>query len=366
MDNLLARLSRRICSALLKASVLVGSLLAMICLSLPAPAYAQTFQIDLYVSVQSTPGEPLMGGFYEGGSVAVPKDAIGPDGTVPFDSKFEGADGLRQALDKAFARANAKFKAAGVQFTIRKVIFVPSDHPKLSPHYIAESDEYRFDLDSEGRSTLLRDFADMTKETKDAFTMLIAPISLEQVDPRTNQPIVELGRGQNSGTVSIVNTGTALLDFDNGSIIIHELGHNLGITEHTDDPINEAMAERTVTDGRQPDPKLTPEQIAIIQREVKTGRYDAMRVDAPPKSAGTSATAPKSVTKTKAGVKGATKSQSTKTGVKKQTAKSKSKQQPASRDSTGELLQLGIGVGSGFIGGSRNRGDRQHQRGKQH
>jgi hypothetical protein len=177
---------------------------------------------------------------------------------------------------------------------------------------------------------------------------------------------VELGRGQNSGTVSIVNTGTALLDFDNGSIIIHELGHNLGITEHTDDPINEAMAERTVTQGRQPDPKLTPEQIAIIQREVKTGRYDAMRVDAPPKSAGTSATATKSVTKTKAGVKGATKSQSTKTGVKKQTAKSKSKQQPASRDSTGELLQLGIGVGSGFIGGSRNRGDRQHQRGKQH
>jgi hypothetical protein len=340
----------------------VCGLAATALLSAAGPAAAQTFQIDMYVSVQVTPGEPLMGGYYEGGSVAVPTDAIGADGMVPFDSKFDGADGYKEALEKALGRANDKFKDAGVQFKIRNIIFVPTDHPKLKPHYNAEANEYRFALNNAGQSQLLKDFAEITKETKDAFTMFVAPITVDEPNNRS----AELGRAQNFGTVSIVDVGTALRDFDNGSIIIHELAHNLGVTEHTDDPINKAVAEQTVTEGPRPNPKLTPEQIAIIRKEVESGRYDAMRAPESGAASKTSTAAPKGITSQTRGAR--KKKKAKRRSATSMTGKAKTgrtRQQQPSRDSTGNLIRFGVGVGSGLLG--RDGGRRgQHRNRQQH
>ncbi|MGH6771099.1 MAG: hypothetical protein ACRECO_18990 [Xanthobacteraceae bacterium] len=339
----------------IRTIAVVCGLAAVALLTNVSRAAAQTFQVDIYVSVQSVPGEPLMGGYYEGGSVAVPTDAIGADGMVPFDSKFDGADGYKEALEKALGRANDKFKDAGVQFRIRSIIFVPTDHPKLKPHYNAEANEYRFALNDAGQSQLLKDFAEITKDTKDAFTMFVAPIT---VDGTT-----ELGRAQDFGTVSIVDVGTALRDFDNGSILIHELAHNLGVTKHTDDPINEAVAEQTVTKGPRPNPKLTPEQIATIRKEVESGRHDAMRAPESGAASKTSTAAPKGKTSRTGVTKKKKAKRRSATGMTGRAKTHTKKQQPARRDSTGDLIRFGVGVGGGLLG--RDGGRRGHQRNRQ-
>jgi hypothetical protein len=322
----------------------------------------QTFQIDVYVPAIPVEGEtdftiqlPLVAGrdgVLRGSAARVPGSAFESSTIVPFDPSWpqDNAD-LKSVIDAAFAAANAKFKAAGVQFKVRTIYVVSARHPSLTPHYDAESETFSLNVTA-GRSRLLQSFTELTAANGNAFRMFLAPI-----DGGVS------GMSQTPGTVSVIDFSAAVTPNMNGFGLVHELAHNLGVTAeaHRSESRNHAMSERVpnLRGNQQVDPALEPEEIATIRENAGNRRYANTRLPssnesaegkkskAPAQRAATPETKKKSVRKKKVDAR--------------RPAASSSKQQGHSTGSSAAIIEFGLGVGSGFLG-HRRGGDRQrHQ-----
>jgi hypothetical protein len=319
----------------------------------------QTFQIDVYVPAIPVEGEtdftiqmPLVAGrdgVLRGSMARVPGSAFENGTIVPFDPAWpqDNAD-LKAVIDEAFADANAKFKAAGVQFKVRTIYVISARHPSLTPHYDAESETFRLDV-TDGRSRLLRSFTELTAADGSAFRMLLAPI-----DGGVS------GMAQTPGTVSVIDFSAAVTPNMNGFGLVHELAHNLGVPQsaHRSESRNHALSERVpnLRGNQQADPALEPNEVAIIRENAGNRRYANTRLPssgesaeekkskAPAQRAATPETKKKSVAKKK------------KVNTRRSTA-SPGKQQGHSTGSSAAIIEFGLGVGSGFLG--HRRGDRQ-------
>jgi hypothetical protein len=322
----------------------------------------QTFQIDVYVPAIPVEGEadftiqmPLVAGsdgVLRGSVARVPGTAFDSSTIIPFDPTWpqDNAD-LKSAIDAAFAAANAKFKAAGVQFKVRTIYVVSARHKTLTPPYDAESETFRLDVTT-GRSRLLQSFTELTAANGSAFRMFLAPI-----DGGVS------GMAQTPGTVSVIDFSAAVTPNMNGFGLVHELAHNLGVPQdaHRPERRNHALSERVpnLRGNQQADPALEPNEVAIIRENAGHRRYANTRLPTSSESAEdkkSKASPAQDATTPKAKKRSATRK---KVRARKPAATTSKQPGHHSTGSSAAIIEFGLDVGSGFIRQGRGHGDRQ-------
>jgi len=262
--------SRVISSAIL--AVILALCLGII--STSDAAADETFITDIYIAVPSVGGE-LDGEFVyqsyysESGFVLVPKKAFAKNDVIKLDDKFEGAKGLKAAIDKSITAANTEFGKAVVTFEVRNIYFVSADNKHIKGSY--NSDDGFFDLGVKGgKSTLLSGFEKLTATNTDSFNILLAPLT--EGDSK-----IEEGWAEQPGNTSIVDIGRAVNQKDGGFILIHELGHNLGLGHQAGaNPFNTAMAHQSPSrppgkETKASMPTLSASEISTIKTNVTKG-----------------------------------------------------------------------------------------------
>lgn len=266
----------------------------------PDPAVAQQqFATDIYIAVtpaaEQLDGESVDMVSHETGTVVIPQNAFGNSGIIPFSDKFIGAGDLKKAIDKSFASANAQFEKAGVKFEVRNIYFVSTKNKHIKDSFLSKDDPY-FELGIKNNKSMLLDgFRKLTATKTDSFNVLMAPLA-------EGDTSAELGWAENGGNTSVVDIGKSLSKREGGFLLIHELGHNLGLDHHGSDPFTTAMAPQMPSRGagqasKVAKPELTGDDVSTIKTNVAKGTYKKFR------SAPKSATSKKKKKKSKTAVK---------------------------------------------------------------
>ena len=237
----------------------------------------ETFITDIYIAVPSVGGE-IDGEFVyqsyysEDGFVLVPKKAFSKNDVIALDDKIEGAKGLKAAINKSIIAANKEFSKAGVTFEVRNIYFVSAENKDIKGSY--KSDLGFFDLGVTGdKSTLLTGFEKLTASKTDSFNILLAPLT--EGDSK-----IEEGWAEQPGNTSILDIGRSVNQKDGGFILLHELGHNLGLGHQTGaSPFNTAMAPQSPSrppgkETKIAKPTLSASEISTIKANVKKGSYN--------------------------------------------------------------------------------------------
>ena len=204
----------------------------------PAKPSAGTgpFAVDVYVAVTPSKDDPGQFTVYYTArkSVRVTQDQLGKDGVLKVEPKsFTGAKQLTKDIRGAFTGVNKTYEGSSAQFTVRNVYVIRADQEDLKPHLKSEDEQVSLGI-SDGKSKLLSAFDAATASNKGAFKVLMADLS---------DDAGERGRAQKGGNVSVVHIAPAMDTRNNGHILSHELGHNLGLDDVSgQDPFTRVMA----------------------------------------------------------------------------------------------------------------------------
>jgi hypothetical protein len=242
-----------------------------------------TFAIDVYVAVPPIAGEQVVQVPHGYDNLIFPKAKFDKDGMAPLDVNdpaFDGGAAFEKKVKQVIGSTNKAFKDAGVRFRVRRIIFIDVTSKTLVKHFKPEDGVLSFSKDKDGKSGLLADFDKATAGTKDAFRLLIADLELDRNDP-------EKGRAKDGGNVAVVEVGNTFEGRMQGSIVIHELGHNLGLSHAKGaDPQERAMAdtEPDVGGNKKVEPKLSPAEAETVRKRVAEGLYDDYLFKPPSKS----------------------------------------------------------------------------------
>ncbi len=179
---------------------------------------------------------------------------------------------------------NKKYKDADVKFEVRNIYFISTDQKDIKKDFVKDEDVLTLGVDSKtNKSSLLANFdkaatANSKGAANKSFNVLLASLK----ESGSGEP----GRGQEPGNTTAADISSAFKTVNQGQILIHELGHNLGLPHKTYtsgmDAHNHGMSA-TLPDrrpGNRPgintksDPSLTAEEINTVKTRIKKGTYN--------------------------------------------------------------------------------------------
>jgi hypothetical protein len=188
--------------------------------------------LDLYVAVSPEDGDPgtLSIDYMNGKTVSVAAAGLGSNGTLKVTpDSFENAAEFTAALAGRVGEVNKLFDGSGIQFKIRTIYLISVQQKDLKPHY--DKDERALTL-ANGKS-LVAAFDKASAGSQNAFKVLVASLT---------EAGAKRGKAQDDGFTSVVDVASLFEPLNQGFVLAHELGHNLGLGHAGKNPLKELMA----------------------------------------------------------------------------------------------------------------------------